>query len=213
MKDYQVLKKYSVLLGLTISVALIFVSTLLYPGGSMFDPNSVGFDWTKNFFSNLFDENAVNGTVNPSRIWADFGMIFLSASIAVFFIRFSKKIPQKSASGIIKYLGGGGMVFTFLIVTPLHDIMVSISGTLFLLSLFYITVFVLKSKLHLFKFLCVGSLLLFYYTIYLYGFGHFEFLPIMQKITFFSQILLILGLEYFTEKEDFEHIRTTKADV
>jgi len=208
-----VLKKYSVLLGISISVFLIVVATIVYPGGSMFDKNSVGFDWSKNFISNLFSAKALNGADNPSRIWADGGMILLSLSFAIFFIKFSKKIPAKNAAAIIKYLGAGGTLFTFLIVTPLHDIMVNISGTLFLISIFYITVFVFKSRLHFLKFLCLICLLIFYYTFYIYGSGDFALLAIMQKVAFISKIILILSLEYFTQAEDFLPFRTVKANT
>ena len=39
------MKKHSVLICIIISVTLIITATLLYPGGSLFDKNSVGFDW------------------------------------------------------------------------------------------------------------------------------------------------------------------------
>jgi hypothetical protein len=152
----------------------------------------------------------MNGSDNPSRIWAGLGMIFLSMSFAVFFIGFSKRIPDRGASRIIKYLGAGGMICTFLIVTPLHDIMVTVASTLFLISIFYITVFVLKSRLHLFKILCISCLLIFYYTLYLYGSGNYNNLPVMQKVTFASVILLVLGLEYFTRKEDFDFVKKSE---
>lgn len=207
------LKKYSVLTGITISILLLLIATTVYPGGSLSDKNSIGFQWSKNFISNLFAAKAVNGASNPSRFWADAGMIFLAASFAIFFIDFSKKITVKNAAMVIKYLGAGGMLFTFLIVTPLHDIMVTIASTLFLVSIFYITVFVLRSKLHLFKFLCIICLLIFYFTLYLYGSGNYVLLPVMQKITFASTILLILGLQYFTQKEDFQYIKSGKKTV
>ena len=203
----MMLKKYSVLVGTTISVFLLVIATLLYPGGCVSDKNSIGFDWSRNFISNLFGAKAVNGADNPARIWADTGMIFLSVSFALFFIGFSKKTPFKGSAMIIKYLGAGGMFFTFLIVTPLHDLMVTISSTLFLVSIFYITVFILKSKLHLFKFLCIIFLLIFYTTLSIYGWGGHTLSAIMQKITFISTILLILALEYFTKKEDFDLIK------
>ncbi len=206
------LKKYSVLLGISISLCLILVATMVYPGGSFFDSNSVGFDWSKNFISNLFAPKALNGAENPSVIWADAGMILLSASIALFFIHFSAKIPAGSASKIIKYLGAGGMLFTFLIVTPMHDLMVTVASTLFLMCIFYITVFILKSRLHLFKFLCVLAMLVFYYTLWLYGSGNYDDLPIMQKINFASMLSLILVVEYFTAKSDFEPLVKSSPD-
>ena len=206
------LKKYSVLLGIAVSVSLLVIAMMVYPGGSFTDKNSVGFNWTKNFISNLFQEKALNGADNPSRIWADVGMMVLSVSFAIFFIGYSKRIPAKGAAKVIKYFGTGGMLCTFLIVTPLHDIMVGISSTIYLVSIFYITVFILMTRLHWFKFFCIIYLLIFYYTLYLYGTGDFGLTAIMQKIMFISTIFLILGLEYFTKREDFEHIKITKRN-
>jgi hypothetical protein len=210
VKSPAIFNKHLVLIGIIISVSLLYVASKVYPGGSLFDKNSIGFDWTKNFISNLFGAKAINGSDNPSRFWADAGMVFLSLSFAIFFIKFSNRIPSKSAANVIKYMGVAGMLCTALIVTSLHDIMVTVASTLFLVSIFYITVFTFKTKLHLFKFLCVGCLLVFYYTLYLFGVGPYTLLPIMQKITFASVIVLILVLEYFTRKEDYEHIRTAR---
>ena len=197
------IKKCSVLTGVVISLSFLIVSTLVYPGGSLADKNSIGFQWSKNFISNLFGVKAVNDLDNPARIWADIGMIFLSVSFGLFFVNFSKKIPKKNAANIIKYLGVGGMLFTFLIVTPLHDIMITLSSTLFLVSIFYITVFIFKTKLILLKIYSIICLLIFYFTLFLYGSGEYTYLPIMQKVTFISVIILILCLEYFTVKDDF----------
>ncbi len=207
------LKKYLILTGIIISISLLSIATLYYPGGSQSDENSIGYDWKNNYVSNLFGEKAVNGSDNAARFWAVTGMFFLSISFAIFFIEFSKKIPAKGAAKVIKYCGAGCMLFTFLIATPLHDIMVTISGTMFLIGLFYITVFIFKSRLHLFKFLCTVCLLVFYFTLYIYGSVDFRaFLPIMQKIIFVITIILILGLAFFTKKEDFQHIKVGKQN-
>ena len=121
----------------------------------MFDKNTVGFDWTKNFISNLFLAKALNGSENPSRIWAYSGMILLPLSYAIFFLNLSKKIPEKNAGNILKYGGAANIVFMSLIVTPLHDLMLNISITLFWTCIVIITVFILKTRLHLFKFFCI----------------------------------------------------------
>src|ERR1700754_1992142 len=117
------IKKYSVLIGVVISLTLIMIAISIYPGGTMFNEYSTGFDWTKNFMSNLFGATALNGAENPSRIWAYSGMIFLPITYAVFFINMSKKIPEKNAANILKYGGVANIFFTFLTVTSLHDIM------------------------------------------------------------------------------------------
>ena len=126
----QIIKKYSVLTGVLISVILMIIAISIYPGGSMFDKNSVGFDWTKNFISNLFGVKALNGAENPSRIWAYLAMILLPFSYAIFFIHMSKKIPEKNGY-ILQYGGAANILCMFLIVTPLHDLMLNISITLF----------------------------------------------------------------------------------
>jgi hypothetical protein len=198
------IKKYSVLICILISVILIIVATFLYPGGTLFDKNSIGFDWTKNFISNLFDAKAINGLPNPSRIFAIIGMAFQSVGDGIFFINTSKKISIKNAATVLKIIGISNILFSFLIVTTLHDTMVIISSTLFLLGLFYITAYILKTKLHFLKISCIICMLTFYYTLFLYGTGNFGLLAIMQKVSFIGSMLLVLGLEYFTKQDDFK---------
>lgn len=85
------IKKYLVLIGIAISVSLLVIATLKYPGGTDQDINTLGFSWSDNFISNLFNENALNGAINNARIWAIISMFFYSFSCAVFFYNFSKK--------------------------------------------------------------------------------------------------------------------------
>ncbi|MBK7105448.1 MAG: hypothetical protein IPH62_09205 [Ignavibacteriae bacterium] len=196
------IKKYSVLISITISVILFMIATSVYPGGSILDKNSIGFDWSKNFISNLFLEKALNGFDNTSRIWAIIGMAVHSIGYGIFFINTSKKIPHKHSKNVLKYVGTANIIFNFLIATPLHDIMVTISSTLSLLGIFYITVFILKSKLHLFKIFNIVCLLTFYFTLFLYGTGDWGLLAIMQKVSLLFSMILVLSIEYFIKKED-----------
>jgi membrane-associated HD superfamily phosphohydrolase len=202
------LKKYSVLIGIVVSSIFMIIAISVYPGGSMYNEYAVGFDWKRNFISNLFATRALNGAENASRIWAYAGMILFPISYAMFFINMAKKIPDRNAAYIIKYAGIANILFTFLTVTPLHDLMLIISTSLFWTCLFIITVFIMKTRLHLFKVLCVICLLIFYYSVYLWGISNWNLLPITQKINFVTSTLLILGLEYFTKKEDFAHIKS-----
>ncbi|MCB9278678.1 MAG: hypothetical protein H6562_07180 [Lewinellaceae bacterium] len=204
------MQKHSVLICVIISVLFLVIATLLYPGGSILDKNAVGFDWSKNFFSNLFSAKALNGAANPSRIWALTGMVFHSIGYGLFFIHTSRKIPHKYTRLVLKSIGVVNMLFTFLIATPLHDIMVTVSSTLTMLGLFYITVFILKTKLHWLKFFCIGSLLIFYATLYLYGAGHWELLAVMQKVSFICFVFLVLTIEYFTSDADFQDYKPNR---
>ena len=201
------IKKYSVLICLVTSVILIVIATLGYPGGSLLDKNSIGFDWSKNFISNLFATKAINGSENPGRIWAIIGMAFHSVGYGIFFINMSKKISPRQWANILKFIGTINIIFIFLIATPLHDLgTISIILTLF--GLFTITVFILKSKLHLLKFCCIICLLTFYCFFSLFGFGYLGLSVIMQKVYIISSMLLVLGLEYFTKYEDFKQIKS-----
>lgn len=201
------IKKHSVLTVVIFSLILMIIAISIYPGGSMFDKNSVGFDLTKNFISNLFEAKALNGAENASRILACLAMIFLPVSYAIFFVHMAEKIPEKNAGYILKYGGAANVLCMFLIVTALHDLMLNISITLFWTCIVVITVFILKTRLQLFKVLCVICLLIFYYSLYLWGTNNWDLLPLIQKVNFINSTLLILGLEYFTKKEDFAHIK------
>lgn len=199
------IRKYLVLICMIISVILIVIASLAYPGGSLLDKNSVGFDWSENFISNLFAEKAINGSENHGRIWAIFGMAFQSVGYGVFFINMSKKISLYVWINVLKYIGFANIFFIFLIATPYHDLG-TISIVLTLFGLFVITFFILKSKLHLLKFCCIICLLTYYCFFFLYGFSYLGSVFIMQKVYSICSILLVLGLEHFTKFEDFVHI-------
>ena len=206
------LKKHSILLSIAVSVLLLFVATMYYPGGSQSNKAAVGFDWKANYLSNLFGPKAVNGMDNPARFWAAGGMFFLCVGFALFFVGFSKKIAQKSAANIIKYCGAGAMVFAFMAVTPYHDSVVRAASTLALISMFYITVFLFKSHVYFLALLSVVCLLLFYCCNYLYYTGNYlSALPVMQKLSLGLDIIWALSLTYFTPPADFGQAKTTCA--
>lgn len=190
--------KNIILIGLIISMLLLLISALYYPGGSSHDPNAEGFSMAHNYLSNLFNARAVNGLDNPGKPWAIVGMLFLCATLGGFFIKFSQRIEQKSAANIIKFAGIGSMVFAFLTVTPLHDLMISLSTSLALIASFYIIVFILKSKFLFLKILSVVCLLVTYGCAYMYFTrSYLDFLPIMQKVCLLVNIAWIISLEYF----------------
>ena len=189
------------------SVIFIVIATFAYPGGSLLDKNSIGFDWSKNFLSNLFATKAINGSENSGRIWAIIGMAFHSVGYGIFFINMSKKISPRQWANILKFIGATNIIFIFLIATPLHDLG-TISIILTLAGLFTITVFILMSKLHLLKFCCIICLLTYYGFFSVFGLGYLGLSAIMQKVYIISSMLLVLGLEYFTKYEDFKQIKS-----
>ncbi|MBA4155179.1 MAG: hypothetical protein C0512_12635 [Flavobacterium sp.] len=185
-----------------ISVILILIAAALYPGGSLFDNNAIGFQWSKNFISNLFQTKAINGSQNPGWIWALIAMAFHSVGYGIFFINMSKKMTSKPWATILKMIGVTNLILIFLIATPLHDVGV-LSIILTLLGLFTITLVILKSKRHTLKFACISCLLTYYGFFFVYGFGYLDLAVIMQKVYILSSLLIVLALEYATKQEDF----------
>lgn len=202
-RDSQPLLQRAILTCVIVSVVLLLIASALYPGGSLADSGSIGFDWSKNFISNLFQEKAINGMANPGRMWALIGMALHALGDGLFFIRMSRVILEKQATWVLRVIGYTNIVFNFMIATALHDAMVTISSTLSLLGLFYITVFIFRTRLHVLKVCCVGCLLIFYYTLYLYGAGDLGLLAIMQKVAVICSTMLILGLTIYTKASDF----------
>ncbi len=201
------ISRYFVLWGIIMGLMLLFTATLYYPGGSQADVHSVGYSFTNNYLSNLFNTRAVNGAANTAKPWATAGMLFMTLSFGLFFIRFADRLKVKSATTVIKICGIIAMLGGFLTtVTPLHDAMIPIAATLSLVACFYITVFVFKTKLHWHKLLSVIMLLLVYTCCYLYSTRTLAILPIMQKVAFLTNIIWVLSLEYFSTKDDFAHI-------
>ncbi len=156
------IKKHSVLIGITISLILLLIAISVYPGGTYQDKNSVGFDWTKNYISNLFEAKALNGSQNASRTWVFFRMFVYSISCSIFFVNMANKIPENVFRPIIKYAGILIMPFTFLIITPLHEVMLNISSFLFWNCIGAITVFIFMTKLHFFKIYNIICLLIYF---------------------------------------------------
>ena len=204
------LKKNIVMIGLVVSIIMLFIAALLYPGGSPKNINSVGYSFTENYISNLLDYKAVNGAENKARPFGIISVVILGLSSGLAFVRLSQKIERKKYSVVIKYLGLILIILSALITIPsLHNLMVTLSSITTLLLVFYVTILLIKSTLQLLKFTSIILLVVFYSAAYMYftrtGLGY---MPIVQKVIHILQIIWILGLEYFTIKKDFEHIKS-----
>jgi hypothetical protein len=201
--------KNLVLLGLILSICFLFVAGFVYPGGSPKNINSVGYSFTENYISNLLEYKAVNGMENNARPFGVIGVVLLGLSSGLAFVRLSQKINLKKYSVVIKYLGVLLIIFSFLITIPsLHNLMVTFSSIATLLLVFYVTILLVKSKLQLLKFTSIILLAIFYGAAYMYFTKTgLDYLPTVQKFIHILQIIWILGLEYFTAKKDFDHIK------
>ncbi len=187
------------------ALALLFIATLFYPGGNQQNALATGWSWQHNYISNLFAEKGINGQHNAARPLAGAAMAALSYGMMLFYVQFSFKIPGTSAPAIIRYAGMAGTLCTFLVITNLHDAMITAAVTLNLVAIFYITVFTFKTSLNLLKLLCVLCMLSVYLTVYVYySRANLLILPTLQKITLLTTVGWVLCMHYLTSREDFE---------
>jgi len=196
--------------GIILALTLLVIATAVYPGGSQSNAGSVGFDWKDNYICNLFGSTAVNSAPNTARYWAISGMFILCATLAFFFAGFAHKISQKSSARVIRFCGITGMIAIFPVVTPLHDIAITVSFIFSMTAVVYIAIIVLASKLFYQKVLACLTILSAYTAAYLYYTRTaLWLLPTMQKISLVSVLIWFLALHYFTTKQDF--IRPAKS--
>ncbi len=207
------LTKHAITITLALAALCLIAAGLLYPGGSPIDPQSVGFDWTKNYISNLLEYKALNGMDNTARPLGVAGVVIMGMASGWAFVRFARKSSVPKISVVIQYLGILLIVFSALVTIPaLHDRTVQISSIFTLLLFFYVTALLLMSRLTTFKVLSVVFLASFYGAAYLYfSQTGLEYLPLVQKVTHLVQIGWILGLEYLTKAADFAHINAPKT--
>ena len=105
---------------------------------------------------------------------------------------------------IIRYGGMASFFFAFGAIGRYHDIAITIACVFGMLAMFYLFVFVLKSRLRLLKINAIICLFFLYLNAFLYYASLWLVaLPIAQKISYVFLITWVLGLEYVATKEDF----------
>lgn len=183
-------------IGILIFFLLFVYSSTLYPGGHTNDLNSEGFDWFNNYWCNLTNVRAMNGQLNPARPSSILAMIILCTSLGIFFVQFAEIYTKNKLWKHIIQIGGVlSMFFASLIFTTYHDIMIIIS------SFFgcFVIIGVIKDMYHsnLNRYKCSGLFCFFLLGLnnYIYYSNHYiEYLPFLQKITFLTVLLWIIGL-------------------
>ncbi|MDF0705789.1 hypothetical protein [Flagellimonas okinawensis] len=182
-------------IGILMFIAIYAYASHLYPGGSLADVNSAGFDWLNNHWCHLMRENALNGVQNKARPVAIAGITMLCASMIIFFFQFANHFEKNRNWNItIKVSGTLGMLSACFIFTIYHDIMTSILsvfGTLVIIGMLralYKKRLIFLMVMGVFCILIVAMNNYFYYNENLT-----QYSPIIQKIAF----ILILSWTVF----------------
>jgi hypothetical protein len=180
--------------GVVIFVLLYFVATLLYPGGSQVDKNSIGFSWINNYWCNLLNEKAINGQHNPAKPVAMTGMFVLCLTLSFFWFLFPRQIKlDRKLKFIIQISGTIAMTIAFFLFTSIdHDLVTDIAGIFGAIATVGTFVGLYKKKwfglftLGLLNILLVGLNNYVYYTK-----GLIVYLPVIQKISFATFLIWV----------------------
>lgn len=109
-----------------IAAALFFVASLRYPGG---------YDWASQSISSLFQPLSAGGDPNPARPLAVASVLSFCIGVAAVFHRLSLRAASRRVGKTIQIAGIGSMVYAFLVVTPMHDVLVGVSLAFFLVAM------------------------------------------------------------------------------
>jgi hypothetical protein len=161
------------LLGVLASAVLLVVAAVGYPGG---------YDWLNQSVSSLFQPIALSGSRNSSRSLAALAVFIFCLSTAVMFNTIADSSPSRLHRKIIRIAGIGSMVYTALVVTPMHDLLIGVALLFFVTAM--VAIFHWLYLQRRFEMLGAGiaclALTLCNATIY-YGELLYGFLPIIQK--------------------------------
>jgi len=174
-------------------VAYIYAA-LCYPGGHQLDLQSQGFSWVHNYWCDLTNAIAQNGSKNLGSGVAVAGLLLLSIGLAAFIVRFAMMQYQNTKwQYVIGLSGMVTMVCVVLIATPLHNQMIaaaSCSGAVVLIGVMRV---IYRSGSRGMKLIGLGCcfLLALNNAIYFTENG-IEYLPLLQKVTMGVVLLWIL---------------------
>ncbi len=170
-------------LGILVAVICLVVATTLYPGG---------FDWNKNYISTL-----LRGNEGPHRLVADAGVILFCLSIALIFDRLARTGLFAKYALVIRISGIGSMVYSCLVITPLHDLMVTISVVFLVVAATTLVLALLAHREFGFSVagICCLALLAGSATVYYSGLLN-SILPWAQRVTHAAFAVWLVALDF-----------------
>lgn len=186
-------------IGIAVSVCLFLVAARYYPGGTTESATTVGYDWTRNFISSLFAPTALNGAANTARRVAIPAMFVLCLSAGAMFKSISNKGTSKIQRKAIEIGGIGAAVYFFLVVTPMHNLMINIGLPLALVAqLATLHLLYVLRRFRLFWVGIVAILLLLASAAMYYEHLFFDLLPVVQKIGLLAPLGWLVAVHYAT---------------
>ena len=171
--------------GIVLFIALYFFAAFLYPGGTAFDHNSVGYSHLANFWCDLMDSTTYSGMTNPARIYALAGTILLPTTLMPFWLFVPSLFNGSQLAGSITR-GFGVLAMASASSVPFaHDLMVNFTS-FFVAIAFAATAFGLLRGKQFFLFaLALVPIALFVANYLMWSFAYeLKFMPAVQKSAF-----------------------------
>jgi hypothetical protein len=179
------------LAGVLLSLALFAWAASAYPGG---------YDWANHFVSMLFAPSTATGAANGARPAAIAAMLALCVSVAVLFVALSRRADGRLHRKTLEIGGIGSMVYAFLTVTPMHDLLVGISLAFFVPAMsaaIHLVYLERRPALSWAGSICLG-LSLVCATMY-YGHIFWNLLPLVQKASLAACVGWLLAVQRAAE--------------
>jgi hypothetical protein len=177
--------------GFCLFIVLYLIAASLYPGGSEADRLAQGFSWRHNYWCDLLETHAENGTPNMARPVAIAAMAVLCASIILFWYF----VPRLFKTGLLlerllQWPGMLSMVVLVFLQTGYHDTIINTAVILGLIAMIVALVLLYSNHYYLIFSLGLFCLLLCGLNIYVYYTKNWiGWLPVIQKISFFLFLL------------------------
>jgi hypothetical protein len=192
--------------GTIVFVLLYIVATLLYPGGSQVNKNSIGFSWTNNYWCNLLNDNAINGQHNPAKPVAITGMFVLCLTLSFFWFLFPRYIKlNRNLKLAIQFSGTIAMTIAFFLFTNInHDLVINLAAIFGAIATIGTFIALYKTKwFGLFRFGLLNILLVGLNNYVYYTKGLIIYLPVIQKISFATFLIWIccINIKLYLQEE------------
>lgn len=179
---------------------LYIFATLLYPGGSQVNKNSIGFSWVNNYWCNLLNTNAINGEPNPAKPIALLGMFVLCFTLSFFWFIFPGYMnSNKNLKLTIQASGILTMTVAFFLFTDInHDLVTNLASSLGAIATIGTFIGLYKNKLFkLFAFGLLNILLAGINNLFYYNKELIVYLPVIQKISFASFLIWVCCINMY----------------
>lgn len=188
--------------GITTFVLFFVIAASFYPGGSNFDPSSIGYSWKENFWCELLGRSAKNSMPNTARPFALIGMIGLSVGVSSFWFFITGLLYQKGTLKLlVRSCGILSMIFSSFISTVYHDLFIFASVITGSVAFFLLFNSLWQRANYAYFISGIAFMILIFANcfIYLTNIGEFV-LPSLQKLTFLTSLSWIVYLSISFKK-------------